>query len=46
VKLPDGRMYVLVILANEFGANEAGRARVVRTTRAMSRAVWDAMIAP
>lgn len=46
VRLPDGREYVLVILANDFGANDAGRARVVQTTQRMSRAVWEAMIAP
>jgi beta-lactamase class A len=46
VRLPDGREYVLVLLANDFGANEAGRRRVYETTRAMSRAVWEAMIAP
>ncbi|MGE0455878.1 MAG: serine hydrolase [Vicinamibacteria bacterium] len=46
VRLPDGREYVLVLLANDFGANEAGRQRVFETTRAMSRAVWEAMIAP
>jgi len=46
VRLPDGREYVLVILANDFGANEAGRKRVIETTRKMSRAAWEAMIAP
>jgi beta-lactamase class A len=46
VKLPDGRMYILVLLANDFGANEAGRKRVIETTKKMSRAVWEAMIAP
>jgi beta-lactamase class A len=46
VKLPDGRSYVLVILANDFGANDAGRKRVIEAARKMSRAVWDAMIAP
>ena len=46
VKLPDGRMYVLVLLANDFGANDAGRKRVIETTKKMSRAVWEAMIAP
>jgi beta-lactamase class A len=46
VRLPDGREYVLVILANDFGASEAGRTRVIETTRKMSRAVWEAMIAP
>lgn len=46
VKLPDGRAYVLVLLANDFGANESGRQRVIETTRKMSRAVWDAAIAP
>ncbi len=46
VRLPDGREYVLVLLATDFGANEEGRKRVVETTRKMSRAVWQAMIAP
>ncbi|MBK9087639.1 MAG: serine hydrolase [Holophagales bacterium] len=46
VRLPDGREYVLVLLATDFGANEDGRKRVVETTRKMSRAVWEAMIAP
>lgn len=46
VRLPDGREYVLVLLANGFGGTEEGRARVYATTRKMSRAVWDAMVAP
>lgn len=46
VRLPDGREYVLVLLATDFGANEEGRQRVIETTRKMSRAVWEAMIAP
>ncbi len=46
VRLPDGREYVLVILANDFGANDAGRKRVIEQTQKMSRAVWEAMIAP
>lgn len=46
VRLPDGREYVLVLLATDFGANEEGRKRVVEATRRMSRAVWEAMIAP
>jgi beta-lactamase class A len=46
VRLPDGREYVLVLLANDFGANEAGRRRVVEASRRMSRAVWDHMVAP
>jgi beta-lactamase class A len=46
VRLPDGREYVLVLLANDFGANEAGRGRVHAAARQMSRAVWNAMIAP
>ena len=45
-RLPDGREYVLVLLATDFGANEEGRKRVVETTRRMSRAVWEAMITP
>ena len=46
VRLPDGREYVLVLLANDFGANEEGRRNVVEAARRMSRAVWEAMIAP
>lgn len=46
VRLPDGREYVLVLLATDFGASEEGRKRVVETTKKMSRAVWEAMIAP
>ncbi|MFI5182106.1 MAG: serine hydrolase [Thermoanaerobaculia bacterium] len=46
VRLPDGREYVLVILAEDFGANEEGRTRVKDASRKMSRAVWDAMITP
>jgi beta-lactamase class A len=46
VRMPDGREYVLVLLANDFGANEEGRRKVIDAARKMSRAVWDAMIAP
>jgi len=46
VRLPDGRAYVLVLLANDFGANEEGRLKVIDAARKMSRAVWEAMIAP
>jgi beta-lactamase class A len=46
VRLPDGRPYVLVLLANDFGANEEGRRKVTAAARKMSRAVWEAMIAP
>jgi beta-lactamase class A len=46
VRIPDGREYVLVLLANDFGANEEGRRKVIDAARKMSRAVWDAMIAP
>ncbi len=46
VRLPDGREYVLVILANDFGANDDGRKRVKEASRKMSRAVWEAMITP
>jgi beta-lactamase class A len=46
VRLPDGREYVLVLLANDFGANDAGRNRVYEAARKMSRAVWDQMVAP
>jgi beta-lactamase class A len=45
VRLKDGREYVLVLLANDFGANEEGRKRVVEQTRRMSRAAFDAMTA-
>ncbi|MGA7991250.1 MAG: serine hydrolase [Thermoanaerobaculia bacterium] len=46
VRLPDGREYVLVLLANDFGANEEGRKRVIAAAKRMSRAVWEAMVAP
>ncbi|MFI5120800.1 MAG: serine hydrolase [Thermoanaerobaculia bacterium] len=46
VRLPDGREYVLVLLANDFGANEEGRRKAIDAARKMSRAVWEAMIAP
>jgi beta-lactamase class A len=46
VRLPDGREYVLVLLANDFGANEDGRNRAYAAARKMSRAVWEAMVAP
>ncbi len=46
VRLPDGREYVLVLLADEFGANEEGRKRVTGAARKMSRAIWEAMVAP
>ena len=46
VRLPDGREYVLVLLANDFGANEKGRERAIAAARKMSRAVWEAMVAP
>jgi beta-lactamase class A len=46
VRLPDGRAYVLVLLANDFGANEEGRRKVIDAARKMSRAAWEAMIAP
>ena len=46
VRLPDGREYVLVLLANDFGANEKGRERVYASAKKMSRAVWEAMVAP
>jgi beta-lactamase class A len=46
VRLPDGREYVLVLLGTDFGENEAGRERVVAAARRMSRAVWEAMVAP
>lgn len=45
VRLRDGREYVLVLLANDFGANDEGRQRVVEQTRRMSRAAFDAMSA-
>jgi beta-lactamase class A len=46
VRLPDGREYVLVLLANDFGATEGGREKVVAAARKMSRAVWEVMVAP
>lgn len=46
VRLPDGREYVLVLMADDFGANEEGRKRVYAAAKKMSRAVWEAMIAP
>jgi beta-lactamase class A len=46
VRLPDGREYVLVLLADDFGANEEGRKKVHEAARKMSRAVWEAMVAP
>ena len=46
LRFPDGREVVLVLLATDFGANEEGRKGVVEATRKMSRAVWDAVIAP
>jgi len=46
VRLPDGRSYVLVLLANDFGATEEGREKVYAAARKMSRAVWEAMVAP
>jgi beta-lactamase class A len=45
VELPDGRRYVLVVLARFDGGKEAD-ARVLTTGKRISRAVWDAMIAP
>jgi beta-lactamase class A len=46
VRLPDGREYVLVLMADDFGANEEGRERVYAAAKKMSRAAWEAMIAP
>ena len=46
LRLPDGRQFVVVLLATDFGANEEGRKRVVEATRKMSRAVWEAVVAP
>jgi hypothetical protein len=37
---------VLVILADDFGASEQGRKRVIEASRKMSRAIWEEMIAP
>ena len=45
VRLPDGREYLLVLLADGFKGDEA-RKGVLEAARAMSRAVWEAMIAP
>jgi len=46
VRLPDGREYVLVLMADDFGASEEGRERVYAAAKKMSRAAWEAMIAP
>jgi beta-lactamase class A len=43
VALPDGRRYVLVILAS-FTDGKDGDARVLDTGKKISRAVWDAMV--
>ncbi len=45
VRLKDGREYVLVLLANDFGASESGRQRVYETTQRMSLEVFEAMTA-
>ena len=45
VRLPDGREYVLVLQADGFKGDQA-REKIFATTRRMSRAVWEAMIAP
>jgi beta-lactamase class A len=45
VRLPDGREYLLVLLADGFKGDEA-RKGVLAAGRKMSRAVWEAMIAP
>jgi beta-lactamase class A len=45
VRLPDGREYVLVLLSDGFKGEEA-RKGVLAAARKMSRAVWEAMIAP
>ncbi len=45
VRLPDGREYLLVLLADGFQGDVA-RKGVLQTARAISRAVWEAMIAP
>jgi beta-lactamase class A len=45
VRLPDGREYLLVLLADGFKGDEA-RKGVLAEARKMSRAVWEAMIAP
>lgn len=45
LRLPDGREYVLVLLADGFKGDEA-RAKVFETTRRMARACWEAAVAP
>jgi len=45
VRLPDGREYVLVLMAFGF-KGDAARQKVYETTRKMSRACWEAMVAP
>lgn len=45
VRLPDGREYLLVLLADGFKGDEA-RKGVLAAARKMSRAVWEAMISP
>ena len=45
VRLPDGRDYVLVLLADNFKGEEE-RKKVLEVARKMSRAVWEAMIDP
>src|SRR5450759_1237476 len=44
VRLPDGREYVLVLMASDFGANEEGRERVYVAAKKMSRAAWEATV--
>ena len=41
VRLPDGREYVLVLLANDFGANEEGRKRVIEAAKDVPRRLGD-----
>ena len=43
VALPDGRRYVLVILAT-FSDGKGGDARVLEVGKKISRAVWDALV--
>jgi beta-lactamase class A len=45
VRLPDGREYLLILLADGFNGDEA-RKGVLAAARKMSRAVWEAMISP
>lgn len=45
VRLPDGRSYILVVLTQGHGT-DAERERALELIRRVSRAAWDAMVAP